>query len=782
MWLLIAEDSQCAERTPPWGCPTIEEYAERLVSCLGAVERFPELHINFDFSAVELEDLARRRPDIAGRLRKLVDEGRISFVNGTYSQPHTHILSLESIIRQFEYGLRTIEEITNYRVTCYASQEPGFSQMLPYILRAFGYETATTPAFPFGMSMINGSIQHWNGRWEWVHGDDMVDWLGADNTRLPVWLRNPGSPTEDTLYDDIQRGLLHPTRLKVSMPDMIEIDEEWVAQRSQYSRIVRLDQTLAEIASENPQRAAVRFEANYAYVEGVDAEELSRVNTRVESALLRLETLVAFLPVDPPDFDFDNAWRTLLAAQHHDAYWTGAPELRAKCIAQLKTLETRVNHATQEIIRGLGRKLPKVEDDTQAVMFVMPRGGPGCRTAELELSDARLTPTDAEGKPILWQKRRLDDGSTVLTVVYPDNKPGYTTLLLRPGRASFSTKRKFLNTSRLKSDPIAVSVRTDGTISSIKAGRKQLLAGPGNLWQCTINRERLNPSPVDDWGFVERGPVIETATTACRLSNIQLRTQVTLLHFDKAIQIDTDIDFPEPTEIGDYFDDTTKLQVIWNVGKNVSIRYVSGGCIEHAKPGRPFIAYPLIDIATGDASLTIKFDCATKCWLDNDGLLHCVVAWGHKGDHFHNRQGPLPGIMGPLSWLKPLDLQLKGKYHLRQILYPSASIPDESTLLNLSTRASMEPLLVPVETGGGEMPWSDTLFHTDLDRLVLLSARKADSGILLRVLNAHETPRPFRLSKRDRWQIAWARLLDGKRVAPGALPPWKVVEVLLVPG
>ncbi|MGQ9454933.1 MAG: hypothetical protein ACUVRS_05115 [Armatimonadota bacterium] len=85
---------------------------------------------------------------------------RISFVNGTYSQPHTHILSLESIIRQLEYGLKTIQDITNYRVTCHASQEPGFSQLLPYLLRAFGYETATTLAFPFGMNMINGSIQH----------------------------------------------------------------------------------------------------------------------------------------------------------------------------------------------------------------------------------------------------------------------------------------------------------------------------------------------------------------------------------------------------------------------------------------------------------------------------------------------------------------------------------------------------------------------------------------------------------------------------------------------
>ena len=57
MWLIIAEDSVCAERTPPWGSPTIEDYAECLAKSLDSLERHPQLILNFDFSAVELEDV-----------------------------------------------------------------------------------------------------------------------------------------------------------------------------------------------------------------------------------------------------------------------------------------------------------------------------------------------------------------------------------------------------------------------------------------------------------------------------------------------------------------------------------------------------------------------------------------------------------------------------------------------------------------------------------------------------------------------------------------------------
>ena len=38
MYMLIREDTTCAERTPPWGAPTIEAYIKRVRENLAALE------------------------------------------------------------------------------------------------------------------------------------------------------------------------------------------------------------------------------------------------------------------------------------------------------------------------------------------------------------------------------------------------------------------------------------------------------------------------------------------------------------------------------------------------------------------------------------------------------------------------------------------------------------------------------------------------------------------------------------------------------------------------
>ena len=47
MYLLIREDTQCAERTPPWGAPSVEDYNLRLEANLDALDRIPELRIGY---------------------------------------------------------------------------------------------------------------------------------------------------------------------------------------------------------------------------------------------------------------------------------------------------------------------------------------------------------------------------------------------------------------------------------------------------------------------------------------------------------------------------------------------------------------------------------------------------------------------------------------------------------------------------------------------------------------------------------------------------------------
>src|SRR4030042_1585065 len=96
MYLIIKEDSQCAERTPPWGEPTIERYINRVRDNLATVRRYPQLKIGYEWSALELEMLAQEGPDVLAEMLALAKEGRVTFYKGTYAQPPLQALSSEA--------------------------------------------------------------------------------------------------------------------------------------------------------------------------------------------------------------------------------------------------------------------------------------------------------------------------------------------------------------------------------------------------------------------------------------------------------------------------------------------------------------------------------------------------------------------------------------------------------------------------------------------------------------------------------------------------------------
>ena len=63
MYWIIAHDTLCAEREPPWGEDSIEKYIDRCRRNLASMDAHPEVRFGFDFSGLELEDLAKRAPD-----------------------------------------------------------------------------------------------------------------------------------------------------------------------------------------------------------------------------------------------------------------------------------------------------------------------------------------------------------------------------------------------------------------------------------------------------------------------------------------------------------------------------------------------------------------------------------------------------------------------------------------------------------------------------------------------------------------------------------------------
>ncbi len=311
MWLIIKEDFLCAERDGEWGLGSIMGYAARLARNIEILEARPEAKLNFDFSSVELEDVKAMYPELAERLVAAVKRGQLGFVDGAYSQANLQYHSLEGSIRQMEWGVRSIKENFGYDVRTFAFQDTGYTDQTPQILKAFGFRYVSYIHWTGCVTQQPLSDDHLTGN------EAFCLWTGLDGTSILAAQHNSG--------------------VRIDYPDMVEFPND------PHCDFVILDEYLEQKDRlDHGPRPHVRMPYNGSYLEGTGAEELSRLNSDAETALIQLETLAALIKPDKRQLSaqplLNELWKIWLTAQHHDGYWTGGPGLRTKACAWLKSV------------------------------------------------------------------------------------------------------------------------------------------------------------------------------------------------------------------------------------------------------------------------------------------------------------------------------------------------------------------------------------------------------------------------------------------------------------
>ena len=211
-------------------------------------------------------------------------------------------------------------------VRVHAAQEADAHEQLPQLLRAFGFRFAVPPGFYSTLEfqgpheLVNLSTQGLR----FVHGDEFTEWVGLDGSTIPLYLPQAGpfSPEREA-----RAGLLHVPGLPRLLPrhgrDRRPVD------RRAPGRIgfVVLDEALEERYAAAPPRSRARLWSDWSYAEGIRAEELGRAGRRAETAVLAAESLgaLARLLVGRRPDRLDAIWKTILTAQHHDAWCFSAP-------------------------------------------------------------------------------------------------------------------------------------------------------------------------------------------------------------------------------------------------------------------------------------------------------------------------------------------------------------------------------------------------------------------------------------------------------------------------
>jgi len=178
---------------------------------LETLERREDFHsFTFDGQSIVVEDYLEIRPEKRETLERLVRRGRL-FFGPWYVQPDEFLVSGESLVRNFERGIRVASSFGGWLRLGYTPDMFGHIPQLPQILRLFGMDTAIMTR---GMgSQLDGKPVQTEFTWQGLDGScvrvlfQLHGYGNAANLGIGHVLR-PGervSPSSDTALAEIER-------------------------------------------------------------------------------------------------------------------------------------------------------------------------------------------------------------------------------------------------------------------------------------------------------------------------------------------------------------------------------------------------------------------------------------------------------------------------------------------------------------------------------------------------------------------------------------------------
>lgn len=294
--------------------------------------KHPEWRICMEIEPETWDTVQVRTPQAYEDFKKIAADKRVEFTNPTYAQPYCYNISGESLIRQFEYGIQKIgKHFPEVEHVTYSVEEPCFTSCLPQILKLFGFKYA----------VLKCPNTCWGG-YTAAYGGELVNWIGTDGTSIltvpryacekleanSTWQTTAWGNDEGYLKDCREAGIQHPAgmcfqdagwkngpwigsgkntknnSIYVTWKDYIEnisigtTKDDWhFTQEDMLVNLMWGSQVLQRIAQE------------------VRTSENKMVMAEKMSVMAQLENGYSFAQAD-----LDEAWRTLMMAQHHDSW------------------------------------------------------------------------------------------------------------------------------------------------------------------------------------------------------------------------------------------------------------------------------------------------------------------------------------------------------------------------------------------------------------------------------------------------------------------------------
>lgn len=131
------------------------------------LDSMPGFKVALELEAISFEYWQKHDPQLIKEIDERIKLNQIEITDGTYTQPHGHILSHESMVRQFLYGQETLEEFTGSKSVTHLKQEHMFVPNMVGLLLSAGFRNVVLRAHihHFGCCpAINEELIQWQGR------------------------------------------------------------------------------------------------------------------------------------------------------------------------------------------------------------------------------------------------------------------------------------------------------------------------------------------------------------------------------------------------------------------------------------------------------------------------------------------------------------------------------------------------------------------------------------------------------------------------------------------
>ncbi len=290
--------------------------------------------VNLEIEPESWDTIELKDPVGYAAIKKLINDSSadvsIEYVNPSYGQSYLYNISGESIIRQFQYGIKKLKEhFPSIAFTTYSSEEPCFTSALPQILKSLGFKYAS----------LKNPNTCWGG-YVSAYGGEAANWIGPDGSSIltvpryasedlqkkSTWQTTAWNNSPAYINAAIQQGISNPVGM--CLQDAGWKNGPWLGKHKPSSTVYTTWRNYFKLIE-----GTTTFKDWRLSQEDIDvslvwgSQILQRIAQQVrasENNITMVEKTAAlanlYAGIPYPEKKFDAAWRTLLLSQHHDCW------------------------------------------------------------------------------------------------------------------------------------------------------------------------------------------------------------------------------------------------------------------------------------------------------------------------------------------------------------------------------------------------------------------------------------------------------------------------------